>query len=101
VIKPWLFAEIAGRVFGSDIPEPVVSLPYVYEAFISALSADYRPIYHLGRLKAFTHYFARNYKFGHSLACKVQSSSSVDEARDRAWTFFEKNSGEAGPRVNQ
>jgi len=95
VIKPWLFAEIARAVFGSDIPEPVVSLPDVYEAFIGALSEDYRPIYHLGRLKAFTHYFARNYKFGHSLACRVQSSSSVDEARDRAWTFFANNSEES------
>jgi tRNA-dihydrouridine synthase B len=94
VIRPWLFAEIARSVFGSDIPEPAVSLPAVYAAFIEALNADYRPIYHLGRLKAFTHYFARNYKFGHSLACRVQSSSSINEARERAGTFFANNSRE-------
>jgi nifR3 family TIM-barrel protein len=88
VIRPWLFSEIAGTVYGVDIPKPVVSLPDIYTAFIDALNADYRPIYHLGRLKAFTHYFSRNYKFGHSLACKVQSSSSMDEARERAGTFF-------------
>ncbi|MBI5056835.1 MAG: tRNA-dihydrouridine synthase family protein [Nitrospirae bacterium] len=88
VIRPWLFSEIAGAVYGVDIPKPIVSLPDIYTAFIEALNADYRPIYRLGRLKAFTHYFARNYKFGHSLACKVQSSSSMDEARERAGTFF-------------
>lgn len=95
VTRPWLFAEIAGSVFGSDIPGPVVALPDVYAAFIEALEADYRPMYRLGRLKAFTHYFARNYKFGHSLACRVQTSSSIDEARDRAGLFFANNSEES------
>jgi tRNA-dihydrouridine synthase len=94
VTRPWLFAEIAGSVFGRDIAERVVSLPAVYAAFIEALNADYRPVYQLGRLKAFTHYFAQNYKFGHSLACRVQSSSSMDEARERAWMFFASNSEE-------
>ena len=88
VIRPWLFSEIARTVYCIDIPKPAVSLPDVYTAFIEALNEDYRPIYQLGRLKAFTHYFSRNYKFGHSLACKVQSSSSMDEARERAGTFF-------------
>ena len=91
VIRPWLFAEIARTVFGCDITERVVSLPDIYAAFFEALNADYRPIYRLGRLKEFTHYFARNYKFGHSLACRVQSSSSMDEAMERAGTFFANN----------
>ena len=102
VIKPWVFAEIARAVFGCDIPEQAVSLPVVYMAFFEALKADYRPIYRLGRLKEFTHYFAHNYKFGHSLACKVQSSSSMDEAIERAGAFFANNSEEdmamSGPR---
>jgi tRNA-dihydrouridine synthase B len=95
VIRPWLFAEIARTVFGSDITKPAVSLPDVYAAFLEALSADYRPIYHLGRLKAFTHYFARNYKFGHSLACKIQSSGNMDEAKERASAFFANNCKES------
>ena len=88
IIKPWLFAEIARSLYNKDIPVPAVSLQDLYAAFIEALNADYRPIYRLGRLKAFTHYFARNFKFGHTLACKVQSSNSLEEARERAWTFF-------------
>jgi nifR3 family TIM-barrel protein len=95
VIKPWLFAEIATTVFGCNIPERVVSLPDIYAAFLEALNADYRPIYRLGRLKEFTHYFARNYKFGHFLACRVQSSSSMDEAKERACTFFANHSKES------
>jgi hypothetical protein len=39
-------------------------------------------------LKEFTHYFARNYPFGHHLASAVQSSSSVEEAWTRAGSFF-------------
>jgi tRNA-dihydrouridine synthase len=91
VIRPWLFAEIARSVFDADIAQPAVSLPDMYAAFLEALNAYYRPMYCLGRLKEFTHYFARNYKFGHSLASRVQSSSSMDEARERAWTFFANN----------
>lgn len=91
VIRPWLFSEITRSVFGCDVSVPTVSLPDVYAAFIEALNDDYRFVYRLPRLKAFTNYFARNYKFGHSFATRVQSSSSMDEARERAGTFFESN----------
>ena len=99
VIKPWIFAEIAKTVFGSDITERAVFLPDVYAAFVEALISDYRPIYRLGRLKEFTHYFARNYKFGHSLATRVQSSGSMEEARERAGAFFANNGEESRPCV--
>jgi tRNA-dihydrouridine synthase len=97
VIKPWLFAEIARNLFGSDIMEPAVSLPELYTSFLALLNEHYRPEYRLGRLKEFTHYFARNYKFGHYLASKVQSSSSIDEARERAWMFFATTQNEVAP----
>ena len=89
VTKPWLFAEIAREVYGCKIAEPEVSLPVVYGNFIDLLNELYRPERRLGRLKQFTPYFAQNYKFGHSLATRVQSSKSVDEARERAGIFFE------------
>ncbi len=88
-IKPWLFAEIARDVYGTAIAHPSVSLPTVYGNFIDHLIELYRPEYRLGRLKEFTHYFARNYKFGHLLSSQVQSSASVDEGRERAGTFFQ------------
>jgi tRNA-dihydrouridine synthase B len=91
VIRPWLFAEIARELYSCEISEPVVSLPVVYSNFIDYLNELFRPERRLGRLKEFTHYFAGNYKFGHRLAIRVQSSGSVDEARERAALFFEKN----------
>lgn len=97
VIRPWLFAEIAGKVCGGDSREPAVSLPDIYAAFFDAVNTNYRPVYCLGRLKEFTRYFAKNYKFGHSLASRVQSSSSMDEAWERAGTFFANNSEEGLP----
>jgi nifR3 family TIM-barrel protein len=88
-IQPWLFAEIARDLCGSTIAAPTVSLPAVYGRFIDNLNELFRPEYRLGRLKEFTHYFARNYKFGHHLASRVQSSASVEEAQERAGAFFE------------
>ena len=89
VTKPWLFAEIAREVYGCEIAEPEVSLPLVYGNFIDLINELFRPEHRLGRLKQFTPYFAQNYKFGHNLATTVQSSKSVDEARERAGIFFE------------
>jgi nifR3 family TIM-barrel protein len=89
VAKPWLFAEIARKVYGCNIAEPEVALPMVYGNFIDLINELFRPEHRLGRLKQFTPYFAQNYKFGHNLATRVQSSQSVDEARERAGIFFE------------
>ncbi len=88
-MQPWLFAKIARQVLGRDLAPPALSLPALYETFIMLLIESFRPEYRLGRLKEFTHYFARNYQFGHHLASRVQASASVDEARERARLFFE------------
>jgi tRNA-dihydrouridine synthase len=90
-IKPWLFAEIARDIYGHKIAEPAVSLPALYGNFIDLLNELFGPQRRLGRLKEFTHYFAKNYKFGHRLASRVQGSCSMDEARERAAIFFEVN----------
>ncbi len=88
VTRPWLFAEIARRVYGREVAEPAVSLPAVYEQFVEALIRHFRPEYRLGRLKQFTPYFAKNYPFGHYLASRVQSSACLDEACERSAAFF-------------
>jgi len=91
LIKPWLFAEIARDLYGCHITSPAVSLPVLYNNFIDLIIELFRPERRLGRLKEFTHYFAGNYKFGHQLGCRVQNSSSVDEAKERANIFFANN----------
>lgn len=88
VVRPWLFAEIAREVYGLPIADLSVNLPAVFGTIVDVLSTLFRPEYRLGRLKQFTHYFARNYQFGHHLATKVQVSKSMDDARERADLFF-------------
>lgn len=91
VIKPWLFAEIARELYGCNIVGPVVFLPAVYGNFIDLINELFRPERRLGRLKEFTHYFARNYTFGHQLSSGIQNSNSVEEAGEKAGIFFESN----------
>jgi nifR3 family TIM-barrel protein len=88
---PWIFADIARKVYGLDIPEVKICLPAVYAEFVSALAERFVPERRLGRLKEFTHYFAENYFFGHTLACKVQNADSVRQAWLRAGEFFQRN----------
>jgi tRNA-dihydrouridine synthase len=90
-IKPWLFAEIARGLCDSKIMEPTVSLSEMYHNFVDLLNGLFRPEHRLGRLKEFTHYFAKNFQFGHHLASRVQTSTSVEEARERAAHFFENS----------
>jgi len=91
IVKPWLFAEIARELYDYTVVGPIVFLPVVYGNFIELISKHFRPERRLGRLKEFTHYFARNYKFGHQLGSSIQSSRSMEEARERAAIFFENN----------
>ena len=90
-IRPWIFAELAHGVYGVGQEVGTVNKPALYLRFIELLEESFLPERRLGRLKEFTHYFAKNYPFGHSLASAIQSSASVAEARDRACAFFAKN----------
>jgi tRNA-dihydrouridine synthase len=91
VQMPWIFADLAREVYGVDIPKLDICLPQVYHGFVAALEQRFRPERRLGRMKEFTHYFARNYFFGHHLAAGVQSSRTPLEAWDRAQSFFQEH----------
>ena len=91
VIRPWLFAETARELYHCETAAPQISLPRIYESFMDLLTESFRPERRLGRLKEFTHYFAGNYKFGHLLTAAVQSSASMEEAKERAAVFFQNN----------
>lgn len=90
-VTPWIFAEIAREVYGVSLPDSQVCLPLLYQRFVGALVERFQADRRLGRLKEFTHYFAKNYFFGHHLASKVQASSTLEEAWSRAVTFFNQN----------
>jgi tRNA-dihydrouridine synthase B len=90
-VTPWIFAAIAREVYGATVPAADIWLPGLYRQFAQALMERFLPERRLGRLKEFTHYFARNYPFGHHLASRVQSSGSFHEACRRATDFFTEN----------
>ncbi|TAL17135.1 tRNA-dihydrouridine synthase family protein [bacterium] len=92
-VKPWLGREIAREVFGLETEDRAVDLPALYRRFARLLEESFTSERRLGRLKEFTHYFAMNYPFGHTLASKVQVAESFEEAVSRAEEFFAKALG--------
>ena len=87
-VRPWLFARVAAEVFGAAPAGPVPDAGCVYERFLALVEESFAPERRLGRIKEFTHHYAGNFAFGHSLASAVQSSRSVGEAAERAGAFF-------------
>ncbi len=94
--RPWLFAKIAREVYGCEGAPLALSWPAVYARFVAHLTENFPPERRLGRLKEFTHYFARNYPFGLRLASAVQSSDTMAIAMERAAAFFVRNDPAAG-----
>jgi tRNA-dihydrouridine synthase len=90
VCRPWLFAEIAREIYGVSCPSTSLSLADIYFRFVQLLER-FRPERRLGRLKQFTHYYGQNFTFGHHLAIAVQTSSSVEQASERARQFLSSN----------
>ena len=91
VRAPWLFNEIAAAIYGMENNNSALSLADVYQQFASLLINRFTVERRLGRLKQFTHYFARSYKYGHRLARDVQSSPTMEVALERATAFFYDN----------
>jgi len=85
---PWLFAEIASAVYGMERTSREMSRQRVFFRFVELLEERFREERRLGRLKQFTHYFARSFTFGHQLASSVQTSNNMSEAVERAARFF-------------
>ena len=88
--RPWIFALLARALYGGEVTLPRDPAE-VWLAFYDHLEAHFPPTRRLGRLKEFTHYFQRNYAFGHHLAYGVQTSGDMAEARERALAFFARN----------
>lgn len=94
---PWIFADIARAIYHIPLPDPALTRPAVYQHFSQALASRFPSERRLGRLKEFTHYFAKNYAFGHHLASSVQASNSFQEACERAHSFFQQHDQAACP----
>ncbi|MGB3212627.1 MAG: tRNA-dihydrouridine synthase family protein [Desulforhopalus sp.] len=88
VERPWLCSEIAKEIYGIDQCRTKREYADIYMHFIGLLEQRFAPERRLGRLKQFTRYYAAPFQFGHHLAAAVQSSVSLEQARQRAADFF-------------
>jgi tRNA-dihydrouridine synthase len=88
--RPSPLAEIPREIYRVPCSPSSLSLAEIYFRFVQLLER-FRPERRLGRLKQFTHYYGQNFTFGHHLAIAVQTSSSVEQAVERAQQFFSGN----------
>jgi tRNA-dihydrouridine synthase B len=79
--QPWVFAQWNGS-------SPAIDHGAVWMRLYEYVAEDFAPGRQLARVKIFTEYFSRNFRFGHTLFSRVQSASSMEEARGRAAAFF-------------
>lgn len=84
VVKPWIFREFAGLKTKIDYCE-------VWQRFYSYLLEDFPKEKALGRIKQFTSYYAKNFKYGHGLFSTVLAAQTVEEQYERAMVFLKKD----------
>jgi nifR3 family TIM-barrel protein len=86
--RPWVFREIA-RHWGAPVPPlKLRTRSAVYRRLAKFLREHYEHPRDLYRLREFTEYFARNYKFGHTLWKEIQNAPDARTARGLAKAFF-------------
>ena len=84
VVQPWAFAAWHGPVSGINLLE-------VWQRFVTYVLEDFPPPKALYRVKAFTRYFARNFRFGHTLDAIAQGARDLAMLRRRAEDFLARN----------
>lgn len=81
--KPWIFAAWN---------EPLeVDYAEVWRRMSEYIRADFPEKQALGRLKIFTRYYARNFKFGHHFNVAVHNAPTMDAACEAARAFLDRN----------
>ena len=81
VTRPWVFQELCGKKVAIDYCQ-------VWDDFYRYTLEDFAPERAIGKIKEFTTYFAANFKFGHELFRRVQSSEDLETLYERAHTFL-------------
>ncbi len=92
VERPWLFNEIARKLYKIDIPQCKVDSGEIFLNFISRVEKTFAKEKQLGRVKQFGHYIVKSSPFGHHLASKVQRSNNIEEAVKHAEDFYKMRS---------
>lgn len=89
--NPFLMQKIGEDIYGIGKNDLALSAQDLYYRFIELLEKRFAPERRLGRLKQYTHYFSRAFKFGHRLATTIQKSENIEDAREKAELFFARN----------
>lgn len=89
--NPFLMREIGRELYGEAASGCDISAQDHYCKFIELLEDRFAKERRLGRLKQYTHYFSRAFKFGHQLATTIQKSENIEDAREKAGIFFARN----------
>ena len=94
VERPWIFRR-AARLFDAPVPPmPFRMKSEVFRRLSELLSETMEHPRDLYRLREFTVYFVKNYKFGHQLWKTVQNAADVKRAVDGAEDFFSRQGAE-------
>ncbi len=99
ISRPWIFNVISGAESHKSV-NLKINLKELYLEFIHLLEEHFPDERRIGRLKMFTHYFAKNFKFGHNLASAVQNTENINEAAQKALSFFRLNHAECSFNLN-
>jgi len=86
IVRPWIFAA-----WGRPVD---VSYADVWSRMFDGICKDFAPEVAISRIRLFTKYYARNFKFGHTFQASLQHAPTLDAARERALAFLE-----SGPAV--
>lgn len=81
VTRPWIFREYENP--DETLPDPVSCL----REFMELLEKHLPENRQLGRLKRFSGYFQKNFKFGHGFHIKIHNTKSIHEAREIVKNF--------------
>jgi tRNA-dihydrouridine synthase len=80
-VRPWIFREFSGDC-------PAVDYADVWSRFFDYTTEDFRPEKAIGRIKEFSAYYARNFKFGHELFRRVQGTDDLALLKKKAVEFL-------------
>ncbi|MBN1130871.1 MAG: tRNA-dihydrouridine synthase family protein, partial [Chitinispirillaceae bacterium] len=81
VVRPWIFREFCGDT-------PPIDYLDVWARMSDYTLEDFPPEKAIGRIKEFTTYFSRNFKFGHDLFRLVQGAPDLATLKTRATRFL-------------
>ena len=80
-IQPWFFAAWHGKPIPVDHAE-------LWQRLYNYILEDFPPEKAISRIKIFTKYYARNFRFGHYFYMQVYNAPTLDAVKEKAMAFL-------------